>query len=149
MPPFPTLKLKNMKQASKVVEIKSDFFGAYENIAQLRKMVREWLRDTFLGLSIKNEQTGFVIEFNGVSFKKFTSGGGIKRLISSYKIGSIIRNGILVNTRPDTKNRKDILKVYIFKCEIDYEGKIEDYTFIVRQTCPGKFFYDGYVVIPK
>jgi len=132
-----------------IAEAKETLFS-YSDLKDLRTLLTDWLKSVFTGVAIINQPTGFVIEFNSTSFRKLVSGhAGEVKLLALTALKEMIIYGDLIAFEPDRRNRKDIIGVYKFVCDVAVKNKTYKFYFTVRQLHGGKFIYSGHLDIKK
>lgn len=109
----------------------------------------DFLVEKYLDEKLHIVQKNIDVYFSGIGIKKLVHKAGETKCKSLFQIGEIIQTSVFSHTEPDKKNRADILKVWIFKNVIGWEGKRFEYRIYIDQRKDGHFVYSGNMDMKK
>lgn len=118
-------------------------------IGPLRKLAGAFLR-RLRGQSFPNEDTGIPILVDRTGEREAVSGQRRpEELHVLSALPEMVRRARHERAYPDREHRKDIKAWHHYKVQVEYGGRTEDVTLVVRELSDGRRFYDSYILESK
>lgn len=123
--------------------VKSNAFGPYTTLKDLKKRVLKWAKKNLAGKTIQNIDQDIPIQINWQGLKKSAGSYFSKnKLLSIKKLPSLLTSGILISKEPDKEKRAEIKAIYKFTAPIQIDNCKYETFLVVRETLQGRFYYD-------
>jgi hypothetical protein len=115
------------------------------NMREIRAMVIPWMETQgYFREDYVNDDTGWdniAITQNGI-INCIAHGSGPEKIQVFAAMPEMIRNGILIRTRPSDKEGQRDMKEHIFAAKVDIGGKSKLVGFVIKEDSNGRRFYD-------
>ncbi|MBI5682182.1 MAG: hypothetical protein HZC45_03290, partial [Deltaproteobacteria bacterium] len=125
------------------INITGKELGSYNTLNELRDKAREYARNNFAGVTVRNadKEMNVIISWQGI---KHALSGTIdeNKILSVAVIPDMVRQAKWVTSEPDYRNRNTIKAIHKFEAPVNIKGIANRATLAIRETYDGSRYYD-------